>query len=79
MIIAHAPIILPALLDRRAIFHPWLMGAALGLHVSVALRVLSDLAGWKTVRQWGGLLNAVSGLFFILLLAYTLWSTRHKK
>jgi hypothetical protein len=79
MIVAHAPIILPALLDRRAIFHPWLMVPALGLHVSIALRVVSDLAGWHTLRQWGGLLNAVTGLFFILLLAYTLWSTRNKK
>ena len=38
------------------------------LQASLLLRVVGDLAGWMTARQWGGLLNEVA----ILLLLATL-------
>lgn len=77
MIIAHAPIILPAILGRRATFWPWLGMVVLGLHLSILVRVVSDLTDWQAGRQWGGLLNAGFGLLYILLLACRLWLTRH--
>ena len=35
------------------------------LHLSLLLRVGSDLTGWLPGRQWGGLLNVLVLLFFI--------------
>jgi len=70
MIFAHAPIVLPAILDRvtspyqSALYVPLLL-----LHASLLLRVVGDLGGWWPGRQWGGLLNALAVLLFLLTLA----------
>lgn len=65
MIFGHALIILPAVVGiavpYRSVFY-----LHLGLlHASLLLRVIGDLAGWMTVRQWGGMLNAVALLLFL--------------
>jgi hypothetical protein len=65
MIFGHAPIVMPALLGRLPVYHPGLYGHVALVHASLALRVIGDLAGWPTLRQWGGLLNAVALLVFI--------------
>jgi hypothetical protein len=73
MLFAHAPIILPAILGwsgppyRPALYVPLLL-----LHVSLLLRVVGDLQGWGAGRQWGGLLNALAVLLFMLTLASSL-------
>ena len=70
MIFAHAPVILPAILGRTtspyqsALYVPLLL-----LHTSLLLRVVGDLQGWWSGRQWGGLLNALAVLLFLLTLA----------
>src|SRR5215510_11391462 len=70
MIFAHAPIILPAILGRTASpYQPALYVPLLLLHVSLLLRVVGDLMGWWTGRLWGGLLNALAVLLFLLTLA----------
>jgi hypothetical protein len=43
------------------------------LHVTLALRIAGDLALWWPGRQWGGLLN---GLTLLLFLINTLMSIR---
>jgi len=73
MIFAHAPIILPAILGRiTSPYQPALYVPLVLLHASLLLRVLSDLLGWWPGRQWGGLLNALAVLLFLLTLAWRL-------
>jgi hypothetical protein len=65
MIFAHAPIILPAVTGLAVPFHRVFYAHLILLHLSLLLRVGSDLTGWLPGRQWGGLLNVLVLLFFI--------------
>jgi hypothetical protein len=66
MIFGHAPIIVPAVLGRRLIYRPRFYVHLGGLHASLVLRIVGDLAPWLPGRRWGGLLNALAiGLFFV--------------
>ena len=70
MIFGHAPIILPAILGwTTSPYQPALYVPLLLLHASLLLRVVGDLIGWWPGRQWGGLLNALAVLFFLLTVA----------
>lgn len=69
MIFAHAPIIFPAILEidipYRAIFYlPLFL-----LHISLILRVGGEMIGWDWTRLWGGLLNEIAVLYYLLLIA----------
>jgi hypothetical protein len=77
MLAGQAPFSLPALLDRRVVFHPWLMTMLSGLHISLALLVLGDILLWPAGRLWGGLLIILLGLVYTLLLIIALWTARH--
>lgn len=77
MIFGHAPIIFPAIVQVRLIFQPAFYIHLLLLHLSLLLRVAGDLASLQTVRQWGGLLNEVAILLFLVLTGYALWNGRH--
>jgi hypothetical protein len=69
MIFAHAPIILPAILGRTTSpYQPALYVPLFLLHASLLLRVVGDLMGWGPGRQWGGLLNALAVLLFLITL-----------
>ena len=74
MIFGHAPIIFPAILGVPINFQPAFYIQLALLHLSLALRIVSDLAGWSAGRQWGGLLNEVAILLF---LAMTVISVRN--
>jgi hypothetical protein len=65
MIFAHAPIILPAVTGLAVPFHRVFYVHLILLHLSLLLRVGSDLTGWLPGRQWGGLLNVLVLLLFI--------------
>lgn len=69
MIFGHAPIILPAVLERDFAYRPWLYGPLLLLHGSLIIRVSGDLAGSAAIRQWAGLFNVVAILVFVPLMA----------
>ena len=70
MIFAHAPIILPAILGRTTSpYRPALYVPLLLLHASLLLRVVGDLGGWWPGRQWGGLLNVLAVLLFLITMA----------
>jgi hypothetical protein len=75
MIFGHAPIILPAVTGATVTYRPAFYAHLALLHLSLALRVAGDLAGWWAVRRWGGLLNAAAILLF---LAATLFSVRRR-
>ena len=74
MIFGHAPIILPAVLNRLLPYHPSFYLGLVLLHVSLLLRIAGDLGGWDLLRQWGGLLNEISILLFLAILVITLHS-----
>lgn len=65
MIFAHAPIIFPAVIGRPIPFLPVFYLHLILLHLSLGLRVGSDIAWWLPGRQWGGLLNVVAVLLFL--------------
>ena len=79
MIFGHAPVILPAVLRVTVPFHPVFYGLLAGLHASVAIRLLGDMAGLDQMRALGGLLNAVAILAFIVTTAtLTIRATRRR-
>jgi hypothetical protein len=69
MIFGHAPIIVPALLGLKVPYTPLFYGPLLLLHSSLILRVAGDLLPWLAARRWGGMLNEVAILMFLLLTA----------
>ena len=68
MIMAHAPVILPAVI-RRPLPYRWFLYLPVALlHVSLAVRVLiGDGRQIAEAVQWGGLLNVVAVLAFVVL------------
>jgi len=75
MIIAHAPVILPAVLRRPLPYHPAMAAAAVLLHASLAVRLwLGDARGIEAAWQVGGVLNGIALLGFVAIAAWS--STR---
>ncbi|WP_235681362.1 hypothetical protein [Tomitella gaofuii] len=68
MIMAHAPIILPAVLRRPLPYHPVMYAPAVLLHASLLLRIIGgDARGVERLLQWGGVLNIVALLAFVVV------------
>jgi hypothetical protein len=65
MIFAHAPIVFAAVLQKPLRFTPRFYSHLVLLHLSLALRVGSDLTLWMDGRRWSGLLNALVLLLFL--------------
>ncbi len=66
MIMAHAPVILPAVLRRPLSYHPALLGPMALLHLSLALRLwVGDALGHPLAWRIGGVLNIVALLGFL--------------
>jgi hypothetical protein len=66
MIFGHAPVIFPAVLQLAPVFHPRFYAHVALLHGSLLLRLAGDLAGSVPARQWGGALNGVALVLFLL-------------
>ncbi|MGN6783088.1 MAG: hypothetical protein ACTHJH_16485 [Marmoricola sp.] len=65
MVMAHAPVILPAVLRRPLPWHPVLWAPLALLHVGVVVRLwLGDARGLHAVWQVGGVLDVVALLLF---------------
>ena len=72
MVMAHAPVILPAVLRRPLPYHPAMLGPLLLLHGSLVVRLwLGDGLGSTTLWRTGGVLNAVALVSFA---AVAVWS-----
>lgn len=66
MIMAHAPVILPAVLRRPLPYTPLMYGPAAVLHASLLLRLaVGDARGVHWALQAGGVLNIVAVLAFV--------------
>ena len=68
MIMAHAPVILPAVLRKPLPYRAFLYIPVALLHLSLLLRLLGGDA-WGSVEavRWGGALNVVAVLLFVVL------------
>ena len=69
MVLAHAPIILPAVLVRPLPYRPVLYAATVALQASLLLRVAGDIRGIGWAWQVGGAGNVVALLGFVVLSA----------
>jgi hypothetical protein len=73
MIMAHAPVILPAVLRLPMNYHPALLVPAAALHASLALRLwVGDALGVRLAWQVGGALNIASLLGFVGVVVWVL-------
>ncbi len=79
MIFGHAPIIFPAVLNRALPYHPSFYVSLVLLHTSLIMRVVGNLGGWFDLRRWGGMLNEISILLFLAILAITIRSHKPEK
>jgi hypothetical protein len=66
MIFAHAPIILPTIMGLALPFQNVLYLHAGLLHLSLMLRIAGDLGLWLSLQQWGGFLNTLAILLFLI-------------
>ena len=72
MILAHAPVILPAVLRRPLPYHPVMIVPAVLLHLSLLLRLwVGDGLGVRLAWQIGGVGNIVALLLFVLTAAWS--------
>lgn len=72
MVMAHAPVILPAVLRRPLPYRRAMLVPAGLLHTSLALRVaVGDVRGVEWAWQVGGVLNIVSVLLFVAVAAWS--------
>ena len=77
MIFAHAPIIFPAVVGAHVPYRPSFYLHVSLLHASVLLRVSGDLVEiLGRLRFWGGLLNALALLLFVVSTAWAVASGR---
>lgn len=73
MIFGHAPIIFPAIINVQIIYQPAFYIHLALLHLSLLLRVIGDMASLQAIRQWGGLLNEVAILLFLVMTGFAIW------
>ncbi len=66
MIFAHALIIFPAVLGIALVYTPRFYSHLALLHLSLLLRISSDLWPYHQGRLWGGLLNGIALLLFLI-------------
>lgn len=74
MIFAHAPIIIPAVTGRAVPYRPHFYVHLGLLHLSLAARLIGDLAGWLALRQLGGTMNVAAVLLFLLATVAAVWA-----
>lgn len=78
MIFGHAPVIVPAVLGIQVPYTPLFYVHLALLHLSLVMRVLGDLLLWLPLRRWGGLLNEVAVVMFLLVTAVAAIRARKK-
>lgn len=77
MVFAHAPVIFPAVVGRPLLFGPRFYVHVAILHVSVLVRVVGDLVdSLGRLRPWGGMLNGIALLAFVLNVAVSVAAAR---
>jgi hypothetical protein len=65
MVFGHAPVILPGVLGVPVAWRPAFYAPLVGLHATLAARLVGDLVPLPALRQWAGLLNAAMVVGFL--------------
>lgn len=79
MIFAHAPMMVPRVFRFDAkLYHPAFYYLLIALQLSLISRILGSLQGHELMIRWGGLLNGVIILAFLLTMALVVWSGRRE-
>jgi hypothetical protein len=78
MVFGHAPVILPAVMRVAVPYKGYFYGPLALLHASLLLRLVGDLSGIHTLRQWGGMANAVAIVAFLATMAVTVARARRR-
>ncbi|MFI5304082.1 MAG: hypothetical protein ACHQYP_04730, partial [Nitrospiria bacterium] len=71
MIFGHAPIIFPAILGTPLKYHPGFYLHLGLLHLTLILRVGSDMIEWQAGQKWAGSLNVIVILLFLFITVYS--------
>jgi hypothetical protein len=71
MIFGHMPIILPALTGLKLAYTPLLYVHLALLHITLVVRTIGNLTYFIPLRQWGGLLNVLTIVLFMLVTIVT--------
>jgi hypothetical protein len=79
MILGHAPIILPAVLNVSMPFRQWFYVPLVLLHGSLILRIGADLSAALVLRQWGGMFNVIAILLFLAVTLYVVYRAEAMK
>jgi len=66
MVFGHAAIILPAVLRVAVPYHPYFYAPLVLLHTSLFVRLGGDALSLPAWRAWGGVLNGLALLAFVL-------------
>ncbi len=80
MIFGHAPVIIPAVLGLSLPYTPLFYAHLVLLHLSLLLRTVGNLfpLWWLPARRWGGLLNEVAVVLFLVVTAVALRRGRRR-
>lgn len=80
MVMAHAPIILPGVIGSSLRpYHRYQYTWVVLLHLSLALRIGGDITENVLLRQWGGLLNGIAFVAYLLTTALLFVQMSRKK
>jgi hypothetical protein len=69
MVFGHALIIFPAVLELNIEFKPQFYYPLILLHASLILRTAGELSGLAWTRLWGGLLNAIAVMIYLVMIS----------
>ena len=78
MILGHAPIILPAVLQVTVPYQRWFYLPLVLLHGSLILRISADLNAAFVLRQWGGMFNVIAVLLFLAFTGAVVYHARSR-
>lgn len=73
MIFGHATVIFPSITGFPMRFQQVFYGHLALLHLSTLLRITADLGIWIPMQRWGGLLNVLTVLFFLINQVRAVW------
>lgn len=79
MIFGHAPIIVPALTGVLVQWRPVFYLPLVLLHASLLMRLHGDMSATIAMRRWGGLLNVVAILLFLVILISSLKKLKRRR
>ena len=80
MLLAHAPVIIPAVVGRELPYHPVMWAPLVLLHTSLALRLFAGARGAEEAWRLGGTIGVSAVLVFIMtILALALTASRAQR